>query len=218
MQDDDTDAGPATVTASGGDDTAAAPTEHPTELIETGAAPTPELAWSADTEDREADTISEKRSRALWLVPVMALLAAAIAVAAAVVFYIHRAPTTTDSATNTRVPAAPPLDGTYRLSYDLAKQTDNGAPHPQPNINPVWWAFRSSCTSTGCVATGTRLDDNNHQATSSNPIHTTELHFVDGVRGETARSANRLGIIMLSWNPGGLSDPDGYELATLAIY
>lgn len=76
---DDTDAEPATAAASGDDDTAAAPTEHATELIETSAAPTPKLAWSADTEEQEPEAISEKRSRALWLGPVIALLAAAIA-------------------------------------------------------------------------------------------------------------------------------------------
>ena len=68
MTDDDTDA-KTTKPASSDGDTAAAPTEHATELIETSAAPTPELAWSADTEDQETETISEKRSRALWLVP-----------------------------------------------------------------------------------------------------------------------------------------------------
>jgi hypothetical protein len=41
---DDTDAEPDTAAASGSDGTAAAPTEHVTELIETGTAPTPELA------------------------------------------------------------------------------------------------------------------------------------------------------------------------------
>jgi hypothetical protein len=35
---------PTTAAASGEDNTAAAPTDHATELIETGAAPTPELA------------------------------------------------------------------------------------------------------------------------------------------------------------------------------
>jgi serine/threonine protein kinase, bacterial len=89
--------------------------------------------------------------------------------------------TTTTPATSTR--AAPPLDGTYRVNYDFPKQTSNGAPNPgAPNPQPktiVWWAFRSSCTSTGCVATGTELDVNNHQV-ASNPPHTAELHFVDG--------------------------------------
>jgi hypothetical protein len=49
---DDTEAEPATAAASGGDDTAAAPTDHATELIETGAAPRPELAWSAATDEQ----------------------------------------------------------------------------------------------------------------------------------------------------------------------
>jgi hypothetical protein len=124
----DNDTGPATSAASGGDDTAAAPTEDATELIETGAAPTPELAWSADTEDTE--TIGENRSRTLWLVPVVALLVAAIAVASALLFYMHRTP-----ASSTRAPAAPPLDGTYRLDYDFAKETVNGALVPEPNTN-----------------------------------------------------------------------------------
>lgn len=56
---------------------------------ETAAA---ELAWSAATEEQETEAISEKRSRALWLGPAMALLAAAIAVASVLLFYVHRAP------------------------------------------------------------------------------------------------------------------------------
>jgi serine/threonine-protein kinase len=81
----------------------------------------------------------------------------------------------------TRTPAAPPLDGTYRMEFDGAKQTQNGAPIPQPNTGNTawWWAFRSSCTFAGCVATGAKLDDDNHQAVS-NPAETVELHFVDG--------------------------------------
>jgi serine/threonine protein kinase, bacterial len=76
-------------------------------------------------------------------------------------------------------PAAAVLDGTYRLDYDLAKQTSNGAPAPQPNTdNSTWWAFRSLCTSTGCVATGTGLDKNNHQVART-PAITAVSHFVD---------------------------------------
>lgn len=75
-------------------------------------------------------------------------------------------------------PPAAVLDGTYRVESEWTKQTQNGAPSPGPNEN-TWWAFRSSCTSTGCVATGTKLDANNHQAAST-PAHTAELHFVDG--------------------------------------
>ena len=63
----------------------------------------------------------------------------------------------------TSAPPAAKLDGTYRLDYDGATVTLNGAPKPESN-NTFWWAFRSSCRSTECVATGTKLDDNNHQA------------------------------------------------------
>ena len=78
-------------------------------------------------------------------------------------------------------PAAPGpvLDGTYRLDHDYAKQTQNGAPNPQPNTdNTRWWAFRSSCRSTGCVATGTGLDNVNHQVAST-PAATDILDFAD---------------------------------------
>jgi hypothetical protein len=78
--------------------------------------------------------------------------------------------------TSTR-PAAV-FDGTCRLDYDGAKVTVNGAPRPQSNFT-FWWAFRSSCGSTGCVATGTRLDDNNHQVAFT-PATTDVFHFVDG--------------------------------------
>lgn len=54
--------------------------------------PTPELAWSDATEEQETETISEKPSRVLWLGPVMALLAAVIAVASVLLFYTHRTP------------------------------------------------------------------------------------------------------------------------------
>jgi len=165
---------PATTAASGSDDTTAAPTGQPTEMFETNVAPTPELAWSADTEDQETETTNEKRR--LWLVPVMALLVAAIAVASALLFYTHRAP-----AASTRVPAAPPLDGTYRLDHNFSKATANGAPAPHPpnTNNTSWWAFRSSCTSTGCVATSTKLDKDNHQVAQT-PAVTAQFHFAGG--------------------------------------
>ncbi|MGH3561534.1 MAG: hypothetical protein ACRDTN_06985 [Mycobacterium sp.] len=88
--------------------------------------------------------------------------------------------TTSTPATSTPAPPAAELDGTYRLDYDFAKDTQNGAPDPQPNTNnTAWWAFRSSCPSTGCVATGTKLDYNNHQVALT-PADTVDLHFVDG--------------------------------------
>jgi len=85
--------------------------------------------------------------------------------------------------TRSTPPSAPAavLNGTYRLVYDYAKRTQNGAPSPPPN-NPDatrWWAFRSVCGSMGCVATGTELDSNNPQVMHT-PAMTTVLHFADG--------------------------------------
>jgi hypothetical protein len=114
------------------------------------------------------------------------------------------------------------LDGTYRLDIDGAKTTRNGAPSPGSNVTS-WYVFRSACGSTGCTATGTRLDDKNHQLAFT-PATTTVMHFVDGrwqkapVRDqnqETACFPSPAGgpplpgadtnVLTLSWQP----QPDG---------
>ena len=84
-------------------------------------------------------------------------------------------------ATSTPAPPTAVLDGTYRLDYDYAKQTANGAPFPQPNtdnLTPAWWAFRSLCSSTGCTSTATRLDDTDNELAST-PADTNVFHFAD---------------------------------------
>ncbi|UQX09925.1 serine/threonine-protein kinase [Candidatus Mycobacterium methanotrophicum] len=58
------------------------------------------------------------------------------------------------------------LDGSYRVDVNRDQQTYNSTPDPQPPNVSTWWAFRTSCTPTTCVATGTMLDDNNHQTPS----------------------------------------------------
>jgi serine/threonine protein kinase, bacterial len=78
-------------------------------------------------------------------------------------------------------PSAPvPLDGSYRIEVQRAKQTFNYLPDPQPpNVN-TWWAFRSSCTPAACTASGTLLDDEDHtQAKSPGGGHIV-MHFGDG--------------------------------------
>lgn len=70
--------------------------------------------------------------------------------------------------------AAPPavLDGTYRFEYVLSQGTLNGSPNAPPQAEPQtqidYWAMRSTCTPSGCVATGTALNEQ-HVAASTPP-------------------------------------------------
>lgn len=69
---------------------------------------------------------------------------------------------TSESAANgpaTGVPPPEPLDGTYSVEVRRSQQTYNFTPAPQPPDVVTWWAIRSSCTPTGCLAAGVLLDD-----------------------------------------------------------
>jgi serine/threonine-protein kinase len=56
------------------------------------------------------------------------------------------------------------LEGVYRIDLDFQSQTVDGAPaiRPLPNRSE-WWAFRSACDATGCVAAGAQLVAGNLQ-------------------------------------------------------
>lgn len=56
------------------------------------------------------------------------------------------------------------LDGLYQLEYNNPRATLNGEPWALAGdqVKSYWWAFRSTCTRTGCVATSTRMDNVNH--------------------------------------------------------
>ncbi len=76
--------------------------------------------------------------------------------------------------------AAPPLNGSYRLDYDRAKQTSNGVIRTNGG-DTTWWAFSSACTASGCAATGTKLDEASHtSAKSTGTGNASVLHYVDG--------------------------------------
>ncbi|HET7074450.1 MAG TPA: serine/threonine-protein kinase [Mycobacterium sp.] len=78
-------------------------------------------------------------------------------------------------------PGGPALNGTYQLTYDRSKQTGNGIAIRSDGANTTWWAFRSVCTTNGCAATGTQLDDANHQvASTADGGHTGTMRFVSG--------------------------------------
>ena len=109
---DDTDAEPTTSATSGGKDTAAAPPEHATELIETNAAPTPELAWSSETSSQPvADYIEESRWRSI-LPKVLLGLAASLAIGAIAVLILmprHHEPAKPRPSEAPVTQAAPPV-------------------------------------------------------------------------------------------------------------
>ncbi|MGB8390953.1 serine/threonine-protein kinase [Mycobacterium sp.] len=122
------------------------------------------------------------------------------------------------------VVVAPPLDGTYRLDHDYSKETINGQllAHPPDNTSDDWMGFRSSCTSAGCVATGTALDSKNLQAPMTPAINYV-LHWINGrwqSDDRTYRSVcyivgasyHETGIMTLSLQP----QPDGTYHGTTA--
>ena len=78
-------------------------------------------------------------------------------------------------------PGGPSLSGAYQFAYDHGKQTTNGIPTRDAAADANWWAFRSVCTTNGCTAAGTQLDDATHQkADTTDGGHTDTLRFVGG--------------------------------------
>ncbi|MCV7103204.1 serine/threonine protein kinase [Mycobacterium palustre] len=136
--------------------------------------------WSAANKKRR------KRSRVLLAAAIAAVLLTGIGI----IGYLSK-PTrhTTSAPTGTTPPPGRPavmLDGTYRLDFDNPKGTINGAPSGDTKGHSNWSAFRSSCTPTGCIATATELDDNNHQvASTEGGGDRAAFRFVDGRWRET---------------------------------
>jgi serine/threonine protein kinase, bacterial len=92
-------------------------------------------------------------------------------------------------------PGGPVLNGTYQLTYDQSKRTTNGVPIRQDGADTNWWAFRSACTTNGCAATGTQLDDATHQvASTTDGGQTDTLRFVAGYWQGTPQQ-ERLGCV-----------------------
>ncbi|MGZ4513285.1 MAG: serine/threonine-protein kinase [Mycobacterium sp.] len=109
------------------------------------------------------------------------LLAAATALVALIVIGYIIVDMTSAATTHNQRPTAsgPVLDGTYRMDFDRTKRTKNGAPDPSTDTSSAWWAFRSSCGGTGCIAAGTKLDDHTTHSAGA-PADTDNLHFVRG--------------------------------------
>ena len=143
-----------------------------------------------DADDDSTAPAAVRRSRWPWVVALGSAAAALCAVLLAVGVVIGRGNETSSpqaagpitAIRSSAAAAAPPppttttgrnfpgpgeaLDGSYRVDVNRDQQTYNSTPDPQPPNVSTWWAFRTSCTPTTCVATGTMLDDNNHQTPS----------------------------------------------------
>ena len=80
------------------------------------------------------------------------------------------------------VPAPPPavairpvpggiFDGMYRVDVEYTKTAIENASLPTSSTDGAeWWAFRSACSDSGCVATGAMLDDSNHREATGSAI------------------------------------------------
>lgn len=73
--------------------------------------------------------------------------------------------------------AGPVLSGAYRLDFDGSAVTSNGKLRDDGQDSVKWWAFRSLCTTSGCVATAAELDPANPaEPTGTGAV----LRLVDG--------------------------------------
>ncbi len=95
-------------------------------------------------------------------------------------------------------PGGPVLNGTYQLTYDQSKRTTNGVALRQDGVDTNWWAFRSACTTNGCAASGTQLDDATHQtASTTDGGQSDTLRFIAGY-WQGAPQQERLGCVQPS--------------------
>lgn len=77
-------------------------------------------------------------------------------------------------------PAEAELNGTYRKVQAISQSTTNGVPNDAGQADETyWWAFRSACLPTGCVATAVNLDDTDHTVAAT-PSVSDVFRFVYG--------------------------------------
>ncbi|KKC05677.1 serine/threonine-protein kinase [Mycobacterium nebraskense] len=137
-------------------------------------------------------------SRTRWAVGLVCAMLIAVAATWSVLYSFQpdTPPANPTLASKPSVPAptssgGPALNGTYKLDYDQSKRTTNGVAIRHNGPVTGWWAFRSVCTTNGCAATGTQLEDATHQATTDGG-QTDTLHFVGGY-WQGAPQQDRLG-------------------------
>jgi len=105
------------------------------------------------------------RIRRKMLVPAVAISVVGAVVAAGIYF------------ANGRAVEEDQLDGTYRWAQDSPRMTVNGLPRPSAPTEPFSNAFRSTCRSSGCVATSTEL---NAEGEKIPGLPTINFYLIDG--------------------------------------
>ena len=75
-------------------------------------------------------------------------------------------------------PSAPSFEGTYRFDFDGTEQLAGGTPKPTKSRSRNY-ALRSTCTDSGCVATATKLADDDPKRKSDPPLDLV-LDYIDG--------------------------------------
>ena len=127
-------------------------------------------------------TTEKRHDRLRTLLGSAAIVFVLVAVAATVYAVNWKTNPTPSPGPGSPTQAAAVLDGAFRLDFDDLKATVNGVPGSEKKNHSTWWAYRSSCsTSTQCIATGTQLDNNNHQvAATGDWADRSVLRFVDG--------------------------------------
>lgn len=75
-------------------------------------------------------------------------------------------------------PSAPSFEGTYRFDFDGSQQLAGGELKPTKSRTRLY-AIRSTCLDTGCIATATKLEDDNPKR-KSDPAVNLVLDFVGG--------------------------------------
>lgn len=118
----------------------------------------------------------------------------------------------------------PALDGVYRVDYDNKNRTLNDVAGSDIPNRSRWWAFRSACSETKCVAVGSDLVEHNHQQTTGIAV---VLTYIDGRWQDTpylqpptkcANSADydvntlSMSLVPIQDDPGNLS---GVQIATV---
>jgi serine/threonine protein kinase, bacterial len=152
---------------------------EPTEMAGVAEAETQAAyAWSLDTTpdfDYPTKRLTPQRITAL------SIAAALVLIAVAGVVSLKTLPTAEPSEPVVAAPAAV-LNGTYQFDYNYANNTIMGSPNPPPEGEPQtetrWITFRSTCTSAGCTATSTALDDKN-PFDAATPPSTRQWRFTD---------------------------------------